>query len=80
MSTATGPFVVEGYLNLVSQEGGSAGPDWEMDGNALAKRLADHFGVKFVHRFTPGWREMPHSVVPGDLPIGRVKITIERIK
>jgi len=73
------PFVVEGYLNLVNQEGGYSGPDWEVDGTAIAKALAEHFGCQGVMWDTPSWRKMPHHTVPGDIPIGKVRITIERL-
>ena len=71
------PFIVEGYLNLVGQEGGYADPGWDMDGFPFADKVASHFEIKPVRHDDP-WHDKPY--VPGDIPIGRVRITIERLE
>ena len=69
-------FVATGYLNLVSQEGGYAGPDWELDRASLADLVARHFGIECV-RHDDDWLDKPY--VPGDRPVGQVRIIIERL-
>ena len=76
----TEPFILEGDLNLVRQEGGYAGPDWELDGSKLSDKVAAHFGAERVTWSTPNWRSLPHHAVPGDIPVGKVRITIERLE
>ena len=72
------PFVIEGYLNLESQEGGYAAPDWTIDGSGISEDVARHFGVNAVK--WEGWALLiKPPYVPGDIPIGRVRLTIERI-
>ena len=76
-------LVVEGCLNLYSQEGGNAAPGWEVDGRDLSDATIEHFGVKQL-RFDDVWgepgmlRKIENSS-PGDYPIGHVRITIERL-
>lgn len=82
--TQTKPLVIEGFLNLECQEGGSDG--WRVDDKDVADRVADHFEVSRVRLqdmptshfilFTLG---RPQGYVAGDRPIGRVRITIERL-
>ena len=76
-------FVLEGFLNLYSQEGGNAAPGWEADGQDVANAVIEHFGVKRL-RFEDVWEEpwarrKIENSNPGDCPIGRVRITIERL-
>ena len=75
---ANKPFITTGYLNLVSQEGGYVGPDWEIDNTSLADKVARHFEVGPVRYDDPSWYQGPY--VPGDRPIGMVRITIERVE
>jgi len=72
------PYVIEGYLNLESQEGGYASPAWMVDEQDVSDKLAQHYGIQPDH-YIPGkdYTLLPYS--PGDIPIGRVRITIERI-
>ena len=71
--------IVEGYLNLESQEGGYAEPAWRLDGASLADIVVSHFEIKRVT-----WDKWTYEAnlpyVPGDLPVGRVRITIEQLK
>lgn len=71
-------FVATGYLNFVSQEGGYAGPDWEFDGQSLADMVARHFEATPIRFDDPSWYSGPY--VPGDRPLGQVRITIERLE
>lgn len=74
------PFSIEGYLNLESQEGGYAGPDWTIDGRSLADILCGYFQA---HKMTYAeWKDKlnPKSPTPGDVPIGRVRIAIELLE
>ena len=75
-----GAFVIEGYLNLVSQEGGYAGPDWELDGAPLAGMLVDAFGVEQLTWDSFKMEDSLGKGEPGDYPVGRVRITIERLE
>ena len=60
------PFIVEGVLVLICQEGGFAYDAFRLDGVYLDDSLAEHFGVN---------RVMPM----GDRPVGRVRITVEKL-
>ena len=68
------PFIAEGTLWLYSQEGGYAADGWELrDGDErdeLAVTVREHFGAKRL--------KYPDERA-GDVPMGRVRITIERI-
>jgi len=75
----SGAFVIEGFLNLVAQEGGYVGPDWEVSGRDLADLVIVHFNATRITYDTPEWNKMPYHIIPGDTPIGRVRITIERL-
>ena len=71
------PFIIEGFLNLESQEGGYAGPDWRVDDSPIFDKVAQHFEVK---RKTWNEWKIGDKSAPGDIPIGRVRITIERLE
>jgi len=71
-------FTAEGYLNLESQEGGFAAPAWVLDKRYLDMAVVEHFGLRRVKwDDAVDWLEAPY--VPGDVPVGRVRIVIERL-
>ena len=59
------PFVIEGELVLLCQEGGFATDAFVIDNADLDDLVALHFG------------KMEHVPPEGNRPIGRVRITIE---
>ena len=71
------PFIVEGYLNLESQEGGYSAPDWTVDGSGISDAVAQHFGIGARPTTCKGGYRLPYD--PDNLPVGRVRLTIERI-
>lgn len=73
------PFIIEGYLNLESQEGGYVQPGWRLDGKPLDEAVAQHFGVVPANWKTWSW-ETNYPYVPSDQPVSRVRITIERLE
>jgi len=70
-------LILEGELVLESQEGGYADPSWLLDGNRLSDLVIGRFDAKLVT-----WKgyHLGDKYIPGDIPIGRVRITIEKLE
>lgn len=80
------PFVTEGDLWLYQQEGGYAAYGWEVvhqeSVECLASSIVNHFEAKELDwgsdvNWLPGGKVEVHNA--GDVPLGHVRITIERI-
>ena len=79
----TESFVIEGELWLYAQEGGFAADGWELDGDELAEMIVEHFKAKRRKAPKDAYklsREDMRRLRAGDVPLGRVRVTIEQLE